>query len=132
MYSAKMVRLELKAGNDFWYIDGDGQFTKNSNEWISLENISGKTRVFFDREDSRQYELSIRIDQTPEVFSVKTISNTIRMYKLAEFCTKMIYVNRELVVEKDGQFYVVDGLRMVFLSTKDGILFSEEVDLRDS
>jgi hypothetical protein len=62
MYSAKMVRLELKAGNDFWYIDGDGQFTKNSNEWISLENISGKTRVFFDREDSRQYELSIRID----------------------------------------------------------------------
>ena len=129
MYNAKIVRLEVKSGKDFWYVDGEGVFTKNSNEWIQLDQISGKTRLFFDRENDDSYEISIRIDSTPEVFSVKTISNTIKMHKLHENCANMIYVNRELVVEKDGMFYVFDGLRMVFLSTKDGILFSEEVQM---
>lgn len=128
-YRASMVRLEVKNNGEIWYVNGEGVFTKNPSEWITLENISGKTRIFFDRENQGQYEIQIRIDQTPEVLQVKTITNKIKMYKLESECANMIYTNREIVIEKAGKFFVFDGLRMVFLSTKDGILFSEEVDL---
>lgn len=131
-YSASMVRLEVKNGSDMWYVDGNGTFTSNSSEWIKLDNISGKTRVFFNRENSGQYEISIRIDQAPEVFQVKTIENKIAMYRMESECAKLMYANRELIVEKGGNFFAVNGLRMVFLQTQDGILFSEEVELRET
>lgn len=131
VYSASMVRLEVKQGSDIWYVNGDGVFTDNSSEWIKLDSISGKTRVFFERENAGQYEIQIRIDSTPEVFQVKTIENKIAMYKLETECANLMYANREIIVERAGQFYAMQGLRMVFLQTQDGILFSEEVELRD-
>ena len=75
MYNAKFARLELSYGKEYYYIAGDGTFTKDNDTWIDLSNISGKTRMFFDREDNKSYTVIVRLDSTPEAFCVKTIQN---------------------------------------------------------
>ena len=129
MYNAKFARLELSYGKEYYYIAGDGTFTKDNDTWIDLSNISGKTRMFFDREDNKSYTVIVRLDSTPEAFCVKTIQNQIYMTLLSFSQANLLYSNRDLISLEDSVYKKLVPYRHVFLTTNDGLLFSENVDV---